>query len=156
MVEERLHGAPLLRRYDAADPHRGRDPAGRCLQRLGVDRIEKALRRNLHLLGRAVFEKQSEFIAGIAGDEIRRTDLRHEPADGSGDDFVADVIAIAAVEAGEIIDADEQNGEARRFALASRQQLFDLILEMAAGRSAGQRIAVRLLRAPDAPPRNGR
>ena len=63
------------------------------------DRIEKALRSELHLLRRAILEQKGEFVSGITRDDVVGANLGLEPADGGGDHLIADVIAIGAVEA---------------------------------------------------------
>ena len=152
--EDFRHGAGVARRGDAADRDGDRDRPGGRADHVVAHAGQQALAGLLHVFGRAVVEDHGELVAGEAAEMVAAAHLGAQPLGDRADHLVGDVEAVGLVEAGEIVDRDQQ--QAAGAALIDRllQRRLQHLGEMPAVHLAGQAVEVRqvgellLLRVP--------
>ena len=141
---DRLVGvARVARHADRADRrrHRNRTRLGR--HHVIANPGEEALGRDIDVVDGAVLQDQSELVAREAAEHVAAAQPRADPARGFRNHRVRDIEAEGIVDARQMVDADQHEGERRPETCGLLDRLGQCRHQMGAVEFAGQRIVPR-------------
>ena len=111
--EQFVNGLGVARRHDAAHRHGHRDRPGPGEDHLVAHRDEQALAREPELVRGAIAQDQPELVPGQPAEMIAAAQIGAQPLHHRRNHLVADRESIGLVDAGEIVDRDDEHGERR-------------------------------------------
>ena len=149
-VAQHLVGGRLLAAVDQGDAGGGgdREPAAGELERLG-ERVEQVAGHLRGGLGRgAGLEQHGELVAAEAGGGVARGEPLGEPAGADAQQLVARGMAERVVDLLEVVEVEEEDGEALLRGRAGVERVLEPVDEQRAVREVGQRVVERAVGEP--------
>ena len=141
---DRLVGvARVARHADRADRGGDRDRAGFGRHHLVANAGQKPLGGDIHVVDGAVLQDQPELVAGEPAEHVAAAQPRANPPGHFRNHRVRDIEAEGVVDARQMIDADQHEGEGRAKARGFLDRLGQRRDQMGAVEFAGQRIVPR-------------